>query len=81
MHAYIHMTKVISLSDEAYSELTKLKKEGESFSDIVLELTRKEKKPLSYFFGKWPGPKEELNNLEKEIKEMHRKTKMRDVEF
>ena len=75
------MTKVISLSDDAYGELEKLKKNGESFSDIVLELTKKEKKPLSYFFGKWPGPKEELDQLEKDIKEMHKKTKMRDVEF
>jgi len=75
------MTKVISLSDDAYSELEKLKREGDSFSDVVLELTKKEKKPLSYFFGKWPGPKEELDQLEKDIKEMHRKTKMQDVEF
>lgn len=75
------MTKVISLSDDAYRELEMLKKGGDSFSDVVLELTKKEKKPLSYFFGKWPGPKEELDQLEKDIKDMHKKTKMRDVEF
>ena len=75
------MTKVISLSDDAYRELGKLKKDGDSFSDVVLELTKKEKKPLSFFFGKWPGPKEELDQLEKDIKKMHKKTKMRDVEF
>ncbi|HLC68155.1 MAG TPA: antitoxin VapB family protein [archaeon] len=75
------MTKVISLSDDAYNELTKLKKSGESFSEIVLELTKKEKKPLSYFFGKWAGPKEELDAMLKDIKETRKKTKMRDVEF
>ncbi len=75
------MTKVISLSDEAYQELEKLKEKGESFSDVVVKLSKKEKKPLSYFFGKWPGPKEELDQLEKDINEMRKKTKMRDVEF
>ena len=74
------MTKVISLSDDAYSELSKLKKEGESFSDIVIELTKKEKKPLSYFFGKW-SDKESLNEMEKEIKESRKNFKLKGVEF
>ena len=63
----MHMTKVISLSDEAYGELQKLKNKGESFSDVVIKLSKKEKKPLSDFFGKWPGPKEELDKMEREI--------------
>lgn len=79
MHAYIFMTKVISLSDDAYKELEKLKKEGESFSDIVLELTKKEKKPLSYFFGKMS--KEDADTMEKSIKEMRKKVSLRDVRF
>ncbi|MFA4819377.1 MAG: antitoxin VapB family protein [Candidatus Aenigmatarchaeota archaeon] len=74
------MTKVISLSDDAYAELGKLKKEGDSFSDVVLELTKKEKKPLSYFFGKW-SDKESLDWLEKSIEKTRKETKMRDVEF
>jgi predicted CopG family antitoxin len=74
------MTKVISLSDDAYNELAKLKKNGESFSKIVLELTKKEKKPLSYFFGKW-SDKESLNEIEKEIKESRKKFKLKDVGF
>jgi len=73
------MTKVISLSDDAYSELTKLKREGESFSDIVLGLTKKEKKPLSYFFGKMS--KEDADMMLKDIEETRKTTKMRDVEF
>ncbi len=32
-------TKTISLSDEAYARLKRDKKEGESFSDVVLRLT------------------------------------------
>jgi predicted CopG family antitoxin len=75
------MTKVISLSDEAYADLAQLKQKGESFSDVVVRLSKKEKKPLSEFFGKWSGSKEELNKIEKEIYETRKKTKMRDVEF
>ncbi|MBS3080519.1 antitoxin [Candidatus Pacearchaeota archaeon] len=37
------MTKIISISDEAYEELKKLKKDG-SFSRIILELSREKKK-------------------------------------
>lgn len=73
------MTKVISLSDDAYKELEKLKKGGESFSDVVLELTKKEKKPLSFFFGKLS--KEDANAMEKSIEQMRKKAKLRDVEF
>ncbi len=80
MHVYMHMTRVISLSDEAYDELKKLKKEGDSFSDVVLKVTRKEKKPLTEFFGKWPEPKE-LNRIEKELEEERKRAKTRDVEF
>jgi len=50
------MTKVISLSDEAYRALKKLKREGESFSDVVLRLIRGlETRPLTDFSGRWVG--------------------------
>ncbi|MBI5253290.1 MAG: antitoxin VapB family protein [Euryarchaeota archaeon] len=50
------MTKVISLSDKAYEVMVKLKKGGESFSDVVLKLSKKkEKMPLTVFAGKWKG--------------------------
>jgi len=81
MHVYI-MTRVISLSDEAYIELKKRKEENESFSDVVLRIVKHEKKKnLSKFFGAWSGPKEELDRIEKMIYEDRKKTKMRDVKF
>lgn len=80
MHAYIFMTRVISLSDEAYNELKKFKKGGESFSDVVINITGKKKKPLMAFFGKWPEPKE-LDRIEKELVGERKKAKMRGVEF
>ncbi len=45
------MTKVVSLSDEAYEELSKLKA-NRSFSEIVVELTReKQTSNLMKFAG------------------------------
>ena len=80
MHVCMFMTKVISLSDEAYSELKKLKKEGESFSDVVIKVTRKERKPLSAYLGKWSDPKD-LDRIKKELESERKRAKTRDVEF
>ena len=41
----------------------------------------KKRKPLSYFFGKWPCPKEELDEMLKDIEEMRKNTTMRDIDF
>jgi predicted CopG family antitoxin len=50
------MTKVISLSNEAYQTLKDSKKPGESFSDVVLRVLKpKKKKSLLEFSGKWVG--------------------------
>ena len=37
---YVYMTKVISISDEAYGRLKRLKNE-KSFSEIIVELSNK----------------------------------------
>ena len=80
MRIYINMTKIISLSDKAYGRMKSIKAETESFSDVVIRLTEKKiKKPISDFFGKWPGGTEELNRIEKILKEDRRKFKTRDV--
>lgn len=39
-YSYYSMTKVVQLSDEAYGHLRNLKREGESFSDVVLRLAK-----------------------------------------
>lgn len=50
------MTKVISLSEEAYRSLKRLKKKGESFSDVVIKITKDaESRPLLEFAGSWVG--------------------------
>jgi predicted CopG family antitoxin len=56
MHIAFLMTKVISLSEKAYETLKSLKKSGESFSDVVIRITSKEKKKsLLEFAGTWKG--------------------------
>ena len=49
---YMHMVKVISLSEEAYHLLKMAKREGMSFSDIILN-----------YFGKHDEKTESLNDL------------------
>jgi len=45
-----------------------IKSSRESFSDIVLNLVKKSKKrPLTDFFGKWPCPETEIENIKKII--------------
>jgi predicted CopG family antitoxin len=68
MYIYIKkMTKVISISDEAYDELSRLKN-GFSFTEIILELTKeKKKKSLMEFAGMLS--EEEGNRMLKKIKE------------
>jgi predicted CopG family antitoxin len=56
MHMSLTMTKVISLSNEAYLTLKNMKKKGESFSDVVLRVAgERKKKSLLEFSGKWVG--------------------------
>jgi predicted CopG family antitoxin len=56
MHIAVSMTKVISLSNEAYQKLKNSKKPGESFSDVVLRVVgEKKKKSLLEFAGTWEG--------------------------
>ena len=56
MHIDLAMTKVVSLSNEAYETLKESKKPGESFSDVVLRIAKKKKKKsLLEFSGKWVG--------------------------
>ncbi|MFH0876382.1 MAG: antitoxin VapB family protein [archaeon] len=63
------MTKVISLSDDAYDMLKKLKEENESFSDVVRRITNEPaKKKLMSFAGMWKDDKEIkeiFDNIEK----------------
>lgn len=74
------MTKIISLSDNAYKELKSLKEKDESFSDVALKLVRKYRKgSLLDLFGKWPGTPEEAEQMKREIELGRKRFKTRDV--
>ena len=71
------MVKVISLADDAYNELKTLKKEGESFSDVVRRVVEKDKgKTFLDLAGSWKDDKE-ISKIFDEIIEDRKKVKFR----
>ena len=66
--------KTISLSDEAYRMLASLKREGESFTDVVVRLCSKvSKKPLASFAGVWVMSDEEEKAIFSKLLKLWRK--------
>ncbi len=57
-------TKTLSITEEAYNRLNSRKKEGESFTDVIKRLTKRES--LTKFAGILP--EREANELEKNIR-------------
>ena len=64
MHMCTHMaSKNISITEEVYNKLMKIKQENESFSELFLRLLRVQKINFEKSFGAW-------NLNEKESKEI-----------
>lgn len=58
------VVKTVTLSADAYEALAALKKEGESFSDVVRRLTKKNRSLLE-FAGAWKDvPAETMKEIE-----------------
>ncbi|WP_306055629.1 antitoxin VapB family protein [Natronococcus wangiae] len=57
-------TKTISIKDDAYDRLRRHKRGDESFSDVVMRLTRREKDPMEAA-GKFPGLGDERDEFRK----------------
>ncbi|MFH1400528.1 MAG: antitoxin VapB family protein [Nanoarchaeota archaeon] len=73
------MTRVISLSDDAYDILKDLKRKDESFSQVVRRLTADEKKKsLMDVFGIAKDDADFIRNLEKSLA-ARKDFKVRDV--
>jgi len=54
IHIYTHMTsKNISITEEVYNKLMKIKQENESFSELFLRLLRVQKINFEKSFGAW----------------------------
>jgi len=66
MRIVLFMTKIISLSEDAYRILKRMKMGNESFSDVVIRITRDGgKRSLLESAGKWEG--DDIGKIFKEI--------------
>lgn len=68
-------TKTISIRDDVYTLLKNLKKEEESFSDVIKKLVRK-KSNLSDYFGGLKDSKI-LSEIEKDSKKIREAARIR----
>ena len=75
------MVKPVSLSNEAYEVLSKMKTGNESFSDVVLRLAEKNKKKFNVadFAGKWSDI--DVTKMKKLIAKDRKKFKLRTVKL
>lgn len=62
-------TKTVSLRETAYEKLKRLKKENESFSDVVERISEEREQNLEKFSGAFPEIGEVEEQLEKEREE------------
>lgn len=79
MHACMYMTRVISISDEAYDRL-KAVKNGRSFSETIIGLTGGEKKDLLDIVMS-RSPNHELADAVEEVYKKRNRFKFRKVEL
>jgi predicted CopG family antitoxin len=74
------MTKVISLSEKAYTTLKGMKKSGESFSDVVLRVAgERNKKSILEFAGTWKG--DDIDEVFSIVLKDREQAKSREIEF
>lgn len=79
MHTQIIMsTKTISIREEVYDILASLKKENESFSDVIWKLTKKRKPNLRDYFGVMKDSKA-IIEIEEDIKKMRDSARLRTI--
>lgn len=74
------MTKVISLSNEAYRQLKKRKGKDESFSDVVLRMTKERRSgSILPFAGTWVG--DDAEEIARRIAKDREAAKSREFKF
>lgn len=69
-------TKTVSLRKSSYEKLKNLKKEGESFSDVVDRISKEQKQDLKQFSGAFP----EIGEVEEQIKKERKEFETRSLE-
>jgi len=79
MHTQIIMaTKTISIREEVYDILMSLKKENESFSDVIWKLTKKRKPNLRDYFGGLRDSKA-IIEIKEDSKKIRESARMRTI--
>ena len=71
-------TKTISIREDVYDVLSRLKRENESFSDVIWKLTKKRKPNLRDYFGILKDSKA-IIEIEEDIKKMRESAKLRTI--
>ncbi|ACP54381.1 antitoxin VapB family protein [Saccharolobus islandicus] len=65
------MAKTITISEEAYKLLLKEKRDGESFSDVIVRLIKGNRREVMDYAGIWSDMNdEESNKLFKDLEKM-----------
>jgi len=72
--------KNISLRDEVYEELSRLKREGESFSDVIMRLLRNNRERSLELLRRYAG-KLRGSDIEEMIMEERRKFRVREFDL
>jgi len=72
--------KNISLRDEVYEELSRLKREGESFSDVIMRLLRKNKERSLEILRRYAGKLRD-SDIEEIIMENRRRFRVREFDL
>ncbi len=84
MYIYIHMTsKNISITEEVYKKLMKIKGKNESFSELFLRLLKIQKSKMEKSFGAWNLSEKEKNEIWDDITNrpgrIWKKSELRDI--
>ena len=72
--------KNISLRDEVYEELSRLKREGESFSDVIIRLLRRNRERSLEILRRYAG-KLKGSDIEEIIMEERRRFRVRELDL
>ncbi len=79
MHTQIIMaTKTISIREDVYNILMNLKRENESFSDVIWKLTKKRKPNLRDYFGVLKDSKV-MPEIKEDIKKIRESARLRTI--